>query len=62
MSEELYRQVKQAAADGGLDDLVHDVASALATTVNNSSLPKQMLWLYDHGVSYEEMLKYLEDK
>jgi hypothetical protein len=41
MSEELYHQVKQAAADGGLDGLVHEVASALASTTNNSSLPKQ---------------------
>lgn len=57
-----FDDVRAAAQDGDLDELVHDAAAALASTVNNSGVYKQVEWLWEHGVGYSEMLKHIEER
>lgn len=40
-----------------LDDLVHDLASGVASDVNNEGLESQVEWLLEHGMTGEQIVK-----
>jgi hypothetical protein len=54
-------KVEALITDGALDDMVHDTAIVVAGQINNRGGYRQVEWLWEHGVSYTEMLKHLED-
>ena len=52
----------EAAGKGmeDLDELVHEAASQQASGINNSSIPEQLIFLLEHGVSVREIEEVLE--
>jgi hypothetical protein len=49
------RRMADAFPDENLDDLVLDLASHIASDINNGGLHRQIVWLLQHGVTEQEI-------
>ena len=52
---------KSPWAENYLDDVVHDQATNMASSINNDGLKAQLEFLNQRGVDDESVLRYLEE-
>lgn len=61
-ADQFVKQVYDMGCDSeALDDLVHEVASGIASSINNEGLAGQLEYLKSHGWDEQSILNWLKE-